>query len=133
MPAHHINFQGLCKNMVLLPHRSISSWEEFKVLFLFKFRVNTPHTIHTIYLKNIKQDQGETLRDYIEKFKTTALRVKELKHTSAVDSFIHNMNYQECQDCCKELCNREPSDLFEAYNIAFAYIATDERIRAYYP
>ncbi|XP_074347401.1 uncharacterized protein LOC141686255 [Apium graveolens] len=43
------------------------------------------------------------------------------------------MNYQECRDCCKELCNREPADLFEAYTIASAYIATDERIRVHYP
>ncbi|KAL8101580.1 hypothetical protein AgCh_033468 [Apium graveolens] len=39
----------------------------------------------------------------------------------------------ECRDCCKELCNREPTNLFEAYNIASVYIATDEKICAYYP
>lgn len=88
-----------------------------------------PHAVHTISLENVKQDQGETFRDNIEMFKIAASRVKELKKTSAIDSFIRNMNYQVCRDCCKELCNREPSDLFEAYSIASTYIAIDERIR----
>ncbi|XP_074327286.1 uncharacterized protein LOC141665205 [Apium graveolens] len=134
MPIVYLNIQSLRQDMVLksVP-RSIISWEEFKVLFLSKFCVNPPHVVHTISLENIKQEQGETLRDYIEKFKTAASKVKELKQTSVVDSFIRNMNYQECRDCCKELCNREPMNLFEAYTIASAYIATDERIHAYYP
>ncbi|KAK1382820.1 hypothetical protein POM88_020555 [Heracleum sosnowskyi] len=83
--------------------------------------------------ENVKQEHRESLRDYIEKFKTAASKVKELRPTNTVDSFIRNMNYQECRDCCKELCNKEPGDLYEAYGIASAYIATDERIRAYYP
>ena len=114
-----------------LPPRSIDSWNTFKEMFLAKFRVNTPHAVHTISLENVKQNPGESPRDYIQKFKTAALKVKDLRPSNAVDSFIRNMNYKECKDCCKELCNKEPRD--EAYNIASTYIATDERIRAYYP
>lgn len=116
-----------------LPARSVNSWEEFKAAFLAKFSVNTPHAVHTISLENVKQNPGESLRDYIEKFKAAASKVRELRPTNAVDSFIRNMNYRECKDCCKELCNKEPQDLFETYSIASAYISTDERVRAFYP
>lgn len=98
-----------------------------------KFRVNTPHAVHTISLENVKQNPGECLRDYIGKFKNAASKVRELRPANAIDSFIRNMNYQECKDCCKKLCYKEPVDLYEAYNIASTYIATDEKIRAYYP
>ena len=116
-----------------LPPRSLHSWGEFKATFLAKFRINIPQAVHTMSLENVKQTQGESLRSYIERFKTAASKVRDLRPVIAVDSFIRNMNYEECKECCKELCNREPTDLYEAYSIASSYIATDERIRAYYP
>lgn len=90
-----------------LPPTSVNSWEEFKAASLAKFRVNTPQAVHTISLENVKQNHGESLRDYIEMFKTNASKVRELRPANAVDSFIRNMNYQECKDCWQELCNKE--------------------------
>lgn len=116
-----------------LPPKSIDSWNAFKEMFLAKFRVNTAHVVHTISLKNVKQSPGESLREYIQKFKAAAFKVKDLRPSNAVDSFILNMNYKECKDCCKELCNKEPRHLYEAYNIVSTYIAIEERIQAYYP
>ena len=116
-----------------LPPRSIHSWNEFKTVFLAKFRINVPQAVHTISLENMKQTRGETLRSYIDRFKVATSKVRDLCPAVAVDSFIRNMSYEECKECCKELCNREPADLYEAYSIASSYIATDKRIRAYYP
>ena len=49
-----------------LPPRSIHSWNEFKAVFLAKFRINVPQAVHTISLENVKQTREETLRSYID-------------------------------------------------------------------
>lgn len=93
-----------------LPLRSVGSWEEFKAVFLAKFRVNTPHVVHTISLKNVKQNPKKYLRDYIEKFKTSTFKVRELRPAKGVDSFIHIMNYQVTRNLltCTELITLLP-------------------------
>ena len=62
-----------------LPPRSIHSWGEFKAVFLAKFRINIPQAVYMVSLENIKQTRGESLRSYIERFKTTASKVRDLR------------------------------------------------------
>lgn len=75
----------------LTPARSVGFWEEFKAAFLAKFRVNTPHAVHTIFVENVKQNPRESLWDYIVKFKMAASKVRELWHANPVDSFMKNI------------------------------------------
>jgi len=42
------------------------------------FEMSRQHDITSLSLFNIRQEQGESLRAYIDRFKTTALKVKNL-------------------------------------------------------
>lgn len=44
-----------------LPGRTIDTWEDFKKLFLSRFRTNKPHEVHTVYLESIRQGDREDL------------------------------------------------------------------------
>lgn len=58
-----------------LTPRSLDTWGAFKRAFLNKFKANQPHEVHTVFLEIIAQRNGESLQDYIDRFKTAVNKV----------------------------------------------------------
>lgn len=108
----HLHFQILRQNLVLgSPTQEhslmarIQNHLSCQVLFQ-----HSAHSTHHISGK-CQAEPEESLRSYIKRFETATSKVKGLRPATTVDSFIRNMNYDECKECCKVLCNKEPLDL----------------------
>ncbi|XP_052189874.1 uncharacterized protein LOC127799692 [Diospyros lotus] len=67
-----------------LPHRSINSWEELKTCFLAHYAPLKRHRKFSMALVNIKQNQGESLRDFVARFNEEALSIDEFDQRIAM-------------------------------------------------
>ena len=70
-----------------IPSRSLDSWLDFKKAFLKKFKANQPHEVHTVFLETVAQRNGETLQDYIDRFKEAVNKVVSVNETEALGTF----------------------------------------------
>ncbi|XP_052176698.1 uncharacterized protein LOC127791001 [Diospyros lotus] len=67
-----------------LPHRSINRWEELKTCFLAHYAPLKRHRKSSMALVSIKQNQGESLRDFVARFNEEALSINEFDQRIAM-------------------------------------------------
>ncbi|XP_052172250.1 uncharacterized protein LOC127788176 [Diospyros lotus] len=67
-----------------LPHPSINRWEELKTRFLAHYAPLKRHRKSSMALVSIKQNQGESLRDFVARFNEEALSIDEFDQRIAM-------------------------------------------------
>jgi len=61
-----------------LPPKSVDSFENLKVKFATQFATSKPHNLTPIALANVRQEKGESLRTFMDRFGQVSLNIRGL-------------------------------------------------------
>lgn len=82
---------------------------------------------------NVRQNEEDTLREFIQKYKKAVAPIKNLKIQEAVRYFFRNINIKRHKDFANALISRAPQTLSKVYKIAQEHVSIDEALRALNP
>ena len=74
-----------------LEFRSISNLGELVKRFLHRFVSSRPMTRISIYLLNIQQNSGESLRSYVQRFHEKSVQIPDLNAQVTIAAFTHGL------------------------------------------
>nr|GEV48472.1 reverse transcriptase domain-containing protein [Tanacetum cinerariifolium] len=78
-----------------LPPESIDSYKVLKEAFLAYFMQQKKYVKDPVEIHNIKQKDGETIKDFIERFKVETERMKGAPECMRISGFMHGVNNLE--------------------------------------
>nr|GEU68219.1 hypothetical protein [Tanacetum cinerariifolium] len=78
-----------------LPPESIDSYKDLKAAFLAYFMQQKKYGKDPVEIHDIKQKDGETIEDFMERFKVETERVKGAPECMRISGFMHGMNNPE--------------------------------------
>ncbi|XP_052189868.1 uncharacterized protein LOC127799686 [Diospyros lotus] len=109
-----------------LPHCSINSWEELKTCFLAHYAPLKRHQKSSMALVDIKQDQGESLRDFVARFNEEALSIDEFDQRIAMVAFQNGLR---AGPFVQSLAKTPSRTFTEALTWANKYINAEEMMK----
>nr|GEV12250.1 reverse transcriptase domain-containing protein [Tanacetum cinerariifolium] len=78
-----------------LPPKSIDGYKDLRVEFLAYFMQQKKYARDPVEIYNIKQRDGETIEDFMERFKTETGRMKGAPECMRISRFMHRVNNLE--------------------------------------
>nr|GEU30922.1 reverse transcriptase domain-containing protein [Tanacetum cinerariifolium] len=75
-----------------LPPKSIDGYKDMKAAFLSYFMQQKKYVKDPVEIHNIKQREGETLEDFMERFKIETGRIKGAPECMRISGFMHGIN-----------------------------------------
>nr|GEV67623.1 reverse transcriptase domain-containing protein [Tanacetum cinerariifolium] len=78
-----------------LPSESIDSYKDLKAAFLAYFMQQNKYVKDPVEIHNIKQKDGETIEDFMERFKVETERMKGAPECMWIFEFMHEFNNPE--------------------------------------
>ncbi|GJX14365.1 reverse transcriptase domain-containing protein [Tanacetum coccineum] len=102
-----------------LPPKSIDSYKDLKAAFLAYFMQQKKHVKDPVEIHNIKQRDGETIEEFMERFKVETGRMKGAPECMKISGFMHGVNNPELT---KRLNERVPKTLEEMMTMTTAFI-----------
>ena len=78
---------GACSWLLNLPIGSVSSWEEMLGRFIANFQGTRDRAPAAADLRRVKQQPGETLQKYIQRFNTMRLRIPRVSDEAIISAF----------------------------------------------
>nr|GEV36963.1 reverse transcriptase domain-containing protein [Tanacetum cinerariifolium] len=78
-----------------LPSESINSYKDLKAAFLAYFMQQKKYIKDPVEIHNIKQKDGKTIEDFMERFKVETERMKEAPECMRIFGFMHGVNNPE--------------------------------------
>nr|GEV52552.1 reverse transcriptase domain-containing protein [Tanacetum cinerariifolium] len=78
-----------------LPPKRIDGYKDLKATFMAYFMQQKKYVKDPVEIHNIKQRDGETIEDFIERFKTETERMKGAPECMRISGFMHGMNNPE--------------------------------------
>ncbi|GKB95814.1 reverse transcriptase domain-containing protein [Tanacetum coccineum] len=102
-----------------LPPESIDSYKDLKAAFLAYFMQQKKHVKDPMEIHNIKQRDGETIEEFMERFKVENGRMKGAPECMKISGFMHGVNNPELT---KRLNERIPKTLEEMMTMTTAFI-----------
>nr|GEW06176.1 reverse transcriptase domain-containing protein [Tanacetum cinerariifolium] len=78
-----------------LPQESIDSYKDLKAAFLAYFMQQKKYVKDPVEIHNIKQKNGETIEDFMERFKVETERMKGAPECMRIFGFMHGVNNPE--------------------------------------
>ncbi|GKD95743.1 reverse transcriptase domain-containing protein [Tanacetum coccineum] len=102
-----------------LPLESIAGYKDFKAAFLAYFMQQKKYVKDLVEIHNIKHRDGETLEDFMERFKVETGRMKGAPECMQVSGFMHGVNNPELTKCLNE---HVPKTMEEMMTITTAFI-----------
>nr|GEV52517.1 reverse transcriptase domain-containing protein [Tanacetum cinerariifolium] len=75
-----------------LPPESIDNYKDLKAAFLMYFMQQKKYIKGPVEIHNIKQKDGETIKDFIERFKVETGRMKGAPECMRISRFMHEVN-----------------------------------------
>nr|GEW55151.1 reverse transcriptase domain-containing protein [Tanacetum cinerariifolium] len=78
-----------------LPSESIDSYKDLKAAFLVYFMQKKKYVKDPVEIHNIKQKDGETIEDFMERFKVETGRMKRGPKCMRIFGFMHTVNNSE--------------------------------------
>ncbi|GJX72365.1 reverse transcriptase domain-containing protein [Tanacetum coccineum] len=85
-----------------LPPESIDEYKDLKAAFLAYFMQQKKYVKDLVEIHNIKQRDGETIEDFIERFKVETGRMKGAPECMRISGFMHGVNNPELTKCLNE-------------------------------
>ncbi|GJS53948.1 reverse transcriptase domain-containing protein [Tanacetum coccineum] len=101
-----------------LPPKSIDSYKDLKAAFLAYFMQQKKHVKDPVEIHNIKQKDGETIEEFIERFKVKTGRMKGAPECMKISRFMHGVNNPELK---KRLNEHVPKTLEEMMTLPQLY------------
>ncbi|GJW62961.1 reverse transcriptase domain-containing protein [Tanacetum coccineum] len=102
-----------------LPPESIDSYKDLKAAFLAYFMQQKKHVKDPVEIHNIKQKDGETIEEFMERFKVETGRMKGAPECMKISGFMHGVNNPELT---KRLNEHVPKTLEEMMTTTAAFI-----------
>ncbi|GJU56879.1 reverse transcriptase domain-containing protein [Tanacetum coccineum] len=78
-----------------LPPKSIDGYKDLKAAFLAYFMQQKKYVKDPVEIHNIKQRDGETIEDFMERFKVETGRMKGAPECMRISGFMHGVNNPE--------------------------------------
>nr|GEV67863.1 reverse transcriptase domain-containing protein [Tanacetum cinerariifolium] len=85
-----------------LPPESIDGYKYLKAAFLAYFMQQKKYVKDPVEIHNIKQRDGETIEDFMERFKAETRRMKGDPECIRISGFMHGVNKPELTKCLNE-------------------------------
>nr|GEZ85917.1 hypothetical protein [Tanacetum cinerariifolium] len=102
-----------------LPPESIDSYKDHKAAFLAYFMQQKKYVKDPVEIHNIKQKDGETIEDFMERFKVETGRMKGALECMQISGFMHGVNNPELT---KRLNEHVPKTMEEMMITTTAFI-----------
>nr|GEW84160.1 reverse transcriptase domain-containing protein [Tanacetum cinerariifolium] len=102
-----------------LPPESIDGYKDMKAAFLSYFMQQKKYVKDPVEIHNIKQRDGETLEDFMERFKIETGRMKGASECMRISGFMHGINNPELS---KRLNEHVPKTMEELMIATTAFI-----------
>ncbi|GJX44716.1 reverse transcriptase domain-containing protein [Tanacetum coccineum] len=102
-----------------LPPESIDEYKDLKTAFLAYFMQQKKYVKDLVEIHNIKQRDGETLEDFMERFKVETGRMKGSPECMRISGFMHGVNNPEL---IKRLNEHVPKTIEEMMTVTTAFI-----------
>nr|GEY45752.1 reverse transcriptase domain-containing protein [Tanacetum cinerariifolium] len=102
-----------------LPPESIDGYKDMKAAFLSYFMQQKKYVKDPVEIHNIKQRDGETIEDFMERFKIETGRMKGDSECMRISGFMHGINNPELT---KRLNERVPKTMEEMMIATTAFI-----------
>ncbi|GKA85834.1 reverse transcriptase domain-containing protein [Tanacetum coccineum] len=78
-----------------LPKESIDSYEDLRAAFRENYRQQTKHIKDPLEIHHIKQRDGESTEDFMERYKEEVLDVEGAPECMKISEFMHGITYPE--------------------------------------
>ncbi|GKD87094.1 reverse transcriptase domain-containing protein [Tanacetum coccineum] len=85
-----------------LPPESIDGYKDLKATFLAYFMQQKKYFKDPVEIHNIKQRDGETIEEFMERFKVETGRMKGALECMRISRFMHRVNNPELTKCLNE-------------------------------
>nr|GEZ28296.1 reverse transcriptase domain-containing protein [Tanacetum cinerariifolium] len=102
-----------------LPPESIDSYKDLKAAFLAYFMQQKKYVKDPVEIHNIKQKDGETIEDFMKRFKVETGRMKGAPECMRISGLMHEVNNLELTKCLNE---RVPKTMEEMMITTTAFI-----------
>nr|GEV03748.1 hypothetical protein [Tanacetum cinerariifolium] len=102
-----------------LSSESVDSYKDLKATFLAYFMQQKKYTKDRVEIHNNKQKDGETIEDFMERFKVEIRRMKEAPECMRIFEFMHEVNNPELT---KRLNEHVPKTMEEMMITTTAFI-----------
>nr|GEY35563.1 reverse transcriptase domain-containing protein [Tanacetum cinerariifolium] len=102
-----------------LPPESIDGYKDLRAAFLAYFMQQKKYVKDPVEIHNIKQRDGETIEDFMERFKTETGRMKGAPECMRIFGFMHGVNNPELT---KHLNEHVPNTMEEMMITTTAFI-----------
>ncbi|GKB38277.1 reverse transcriptase domain-containing protein [Tanacetum coccineum] len=102
-----------------LPPESIDGYKDLKAAFLAYFMQQKKYVKDQVEIHNIKQRDGETIEDFMERFKVETGRMKGAPECMRIFGFMHGVNNPELT---KRLNEHVPKTMEEMMTVTTAFI-----------
>nr|GEV09563.1 reverse transcriptase domain-containing protein [Tanacetum cinerariifolium] len=102
-----------------LPPESIDSYKDLKAVFLAYFMQQKKYVKDPVAIHNIKQKDGETIEDFMQRFKVETGRMKGAPECMRIFGFMHGVNNPELT---KRLNEHVPKTMEEMMITTTAFI-----------
>ena len=110
---------------ISLPDGHITSFDQFATLFREQYLVNKAPTRLSYDVFDVKQYQGESMKDYLNKFAIQVVRLKPTDEAMIVHAFVKGMLPGPVSE---SLLRIYPRTFIEIRRRALAHIAADDRV-----
>ncbi|GKE98714.1 reverse transcriptase domain-containing protein [Tanacetum coccineum] len=102
-----------------LPPESINGYKDLKATFLAYFMQQKKYIKDPMEIHNIKQKDGETIEDFMERFKVETGRMKGGPECMRISGFMHGVNNPELTKRLNELV---PKTMEEMMTVTTTFI-----------
>jgi len=110
---------------VSLPDRHITNFDQFATLFREQYLVNKAPTRLSYDVFDVKQYQGESIKDYLNRFGVQVVRLKPTNEAIIVHAFVKGMLSGPFSE---SLLRFYPKTFTEIRHRALVHITTDDRV-----
>nr|GEZ18185.1 reverse transcriptase domain-containing protein [Tanacetum cinerariifolium] len=109
-----------------LPPESIDGYNDMKAAFLSYFMQQKKYVKDPVEIHNIKQRDGETIEDFLERFKIETRCMKGAPECMRISRFMHGINNPELT---KRLNERVPKKMEEIMIATTAFIRGERTVK----
>ncbi|GJT94752.1 reverse transcriptase domain-containing protein [Tanacetum coccineum] len=108
-----------------LPKESIDSYEDLRTAFRENYLQQTKHIKDPVEIHHIKQRDGESTEDFMERYKAEVLDVEGAPECMRISGFMHGITHP---GLIKRLYKRIPRSMDEMYRMTTSFLVSKPRI-----
>ncbi|GJV97753.1 reverse transcriptase domain-containing protein [Tanacetum coccineum] len=102
-----------------LPKESIDSYEDLRAAFRENYLQQTKHIKDPVEIHHIKQRNGESTEDFMERYKAEVLDVEGAPECMKISGFMHGITHPEL---IKRLYEKIPRSMDEMYRVTTSFL-----------